>query len=92
MPPKTYALGGILNFERHLANLYGVAQATVSRSFIQCINFMYLKFRQICIWPSICKAVVQHKSCLLVANEQAKLRRSACEAASLMQREVLQQA
>ena len=43
--------------ERHLANLYGVAQSTVSRSFIQWINFMYLKFGQICIWPS--KAVVQ---------------------------------
>ena len=43
--------------ERHLANLYGVAQSTISRSFIQWINFMYLKFGQICIWPS--KAVVQ---------------------------------
>ena len=43
--------------ERHLANLYGVAQSTISRSFIQWINFMYLKVGQICIWPS--KAVVQ---------------------------------
>ena len=43
--------------ERHLANLYGVVQSTVSRGFIQWINFMYLKFGQICIWPS--KAVVQ---------------------------------
>ena len=43
--------------ERHPANLYGVAQSTVSRIFIQWINFMYLKFGQICIWPS--KAVVQ---------------------------------
>ena len=36
---------------------YGVAQSTVSSSFIQWINFMYLKFQQTCIWPS--KAVVQ---------------------------------
>ena len=78
--------------ELHLAYIYGVAQATVSRSFIQCINFMYLKFRQICIWPSTCKAVVQHKSCLLIANEQAERRRLACEAANLMPREVLKQA
>lgn len=43
--------------ERHLANLYGVAQSTVSRLFIPWINFVYLKFGQVCIWPS--KAVVQ---------------------------------
>ena len=78
--------------EGHFANLNGVAQATVSRSFIQCINFMYLKLRQICIWPSTCKAVVQHKSCLLIVNEQGEQRWSACEAASLMPRKVLQQA
>ena len=66
--------------------------ATVSRSFIQGINFMYLKFRQICIWPPTCKAVLQHKSCLLIANEQAERRQSAYEAASFMPREVLQQA
>ena len=43
--------------ERHLANLYGVAQSTVSRMFIPWINFMYLKFGQVCIWPS--KEVIQ---------------------------------
>lgn len=43
--------------ERHLDNLYGVAQSTVSRLFISWIKFMYLKFGQVCIWPS--KAVVQ---------------------------------
>ena len=43
--------------ERHIANLYGVAQSTVSRIFIPWINFMYLKFGQVCIWPS--KAAVQ---------------------------------
>ena len=38
--------------EIHLAHLYGVAQTTISRIFISCINFMYLKFGQIPIWPS----------------------------------------
>ena len=35
--------------ERHLTNLYVVAQSTVSRMFIPWINFMYLKFGQVCI-------------------------------------------
>lgn len=43
--------------ERHLANLYGVAQSTISRMFIPWINFMYLKFGQVCFWPS--KEVIQ---------------------------------
>ena len=43
--------------ERHLAHLYGVAQSTISRLFVPWINFMYLKFGQVCIWPS--KLVVQ---------------------------------
>ena len=43
--------------ERHLAHLYGVAQSSVSRLFVSWINFMYLKFGQVCIWPS--KSVVQ---------------------------------
>ena len=43
--------------EKHLAHLYGVAQSTVSRIFVPWINYMYLKFGQICIWPS--KEVVQ---------------------------------
>ena len=43
--------------ERHLAHLYGVAQSTISRLFVPWINFMYLKFSQVCIWPS--KSVVQ---------------------------------
>lgn len=38
--------------ELHLAHLYGVAQSTISRIFVNWINFMYLKFGQICIWPS----------------------------------------
>ena len=33
--------------ERHLVNLYGVAQSTVSRMFIPWISFMYLKFVQV---------------------------------------------
>ena len=43
--------------EKHLAHLYGVAQSTVSRIFVPWINNMYLKFGQMCIWPS--KEVVQ---------------------------------
>ena len=43
--------------EKHLAHLYGVAQSTVSLIFVPWINYMYLKFGQICIWPS--KEVVQ---------------------------------
>ena len=43
--------------ERHLAHLYGVAQSTISRLLVPWINFMYLKFGQVCIWPS--KSVVQ---------------------------------
>ena len=43
--------------ERHLAHLYGVAHSTISRLFVPWINFMYLKFGQVCIWPS--KLVVQ---------------------------------
>ena len=35
----------------------GVAQSSVSRIFVPWINYMYLKFGQICIWPS--KEVVQ---------------------------------
>ena len=42
--------------KRHLAHLYGLAQSTVSRIFIPWINFIYLKFSHISIWPS--KAVV----------------------------------
>ena len=37
---------------RHLSHLFGVAQSTMSRSFTAWINFMYLKFGQINIWPS----------------------------------------
>lgn len=38
--------------ERHLANLYAIDQSTVSRIIIAWVNYMYLKFGQICIWPS----------------------------------------
>ena len=43
--------------KKHLARLYGVAQCTVSQIFVPWINYMYLKFGQICILPS--KEVVQ---------------------------------
>ena len=42
--------------EQHLAHLYGLVLSTVSRIFIPWINFIYLKFSHISIWPS--KAVV----------------------------------
>lgn len=38
--------------ELHLAHLYCVGQSTISRIFVTWINFMYLKFAPICIWPS----------------------------------------
>ena len=38
--------------EMHLAHLFNISQPTVSRIFITWINFMYLKFGQINIWPS----------------------------------------
>ena len=42
--------------EHYLANLYAVGQFTISRILISSLNYMYLKFGQICIWPS--KSVV----------------------------------
>lgn len=38
--------------EEHLAHLYDISRATVSRIFISWINFMYLKLGTINIWPS----------------------------------------
>ena len=38
--------------EHHLANLFDVSQATVSRIFISFINYMFLKLAQVNIWPS----------------------------------------
>ena len=37
---------------KHLAFLFGVSETTVSRNFISWINFMYLRFGLINIWPS----------------------------------------
>ena len=37
---------------QHLSHLFGVATSTVSRIFTAWVNFMYLKFAQINIWPS----------------------------------------
>lgn len=38
--------------EKHLAFLFGISQPTVSRIFISWINFMFLRFGIINIWPS----------------------------------------
>ena len=38
--------------EQHLAFLFGISQSTVSRIFISRINFMYLRFGTINIWPT----------------------------------------
>ncbi|KAL9978196.1 hypothetical protein ACROYT_G015690 [Oculina patagonica] len=38
--------------ERHLGHLYSVSQSTVSRIVISWVNFMYLRFGQLNIWPS----------------------------------------
>lgn len=37
---------------QHLSHLFGVATSTVSRIFTAWVNFMYLKFAPINIWPS----------------------------------------
>ena len=37
--------------EIHLAHLFQISQSTVSRIFVSWINFMYLNFDQINIWP-----------------------------------------
>ena len=42
---------------QHLSHLFRVASSTVSRTFTAWINFMYLKFGQINLWPS--KQLVQ---------------------------------
>ena len=38
--------------EEHLSHLYGISQATASRIVVSWINFMFLKFSTIPIWPS----------------------------------------
>ena len=38
--------------EKHLAFLFGISQPTVSRIFLSWINFMFLRFGIINIWPS----------------------------------------
>ena len=38
--------------EEHSANLFGVSTPTISRILISGINFMYLRLRQLNIWPS----------------------------------------
>ena len=38
--------------EEHLAHLYGVSQATISRIIITWVNFLYLKFKDVPMWPS----------------------------------------
>ncbi|KAK2548746.1 hypothetical protein P5673_030995, partial [Acropora cervicornis] len=38
--------------KKHLSFLFGISQPTVSRIFISCIHFMFLRFGTINIWPS----------------------------------------
>lgn len=38
--------------ERHLGHLFDISQSTVSRIVISWVNFMYLMFGQLNIWPS----------------------------------------
>ena len=38
--------------ETHLADLFNISQSTVSRIFITWLNFMYLRFGSVNIWPS----------------------------------------
>ena len=38
--------------ERHLGHLFDISQSTVSRIVISWVNFVYLRFGQLNIWPS----------------------------------------
>ena len=38
--------------EEHLAHLYGVSQSTISRIIITWVNFLYLKLKDVPMWPS----------------------------------------
>ena len=38
--------------EEHLGHVYGISQPTVSRIITSWLNFMYLKFSRVPIWPS----------------------------------------
>ena len=38
--------------EKHLAHLFDISQSTVSRIFLSWINYIYLKFGQVSIWPN----------------------------------------
>ena len=38
--------------EAHLAFLFGISQPIVSRIFVSWINFMYLRFGTINVWPN----------------------------------------
>ena len=38
--------------EEHLAHLYGVSQSTISRITITWINYLYLKLKDVPMWPS----------------------------------------
>ena len=44
-------------FERDLAERFGVSTSTVSRIFITWINFVYIRFKEINLWPP--KSIVQ---------------------------------
>ena len=57
--------------EEHLSHLYGISQATVSRIVISWINFMFLKFSTIPIWPSIRKKL--KSTCLLTLRRNTLL-------------------
>ena len=38
--------------EEHLAHLYGVSQSTISRIIVTWVNFLYLKLKDVPMWPS----------------------------------------
>ena len=37
--------------EEHLAHLYGVLQSTISRIILSWINFLYLRLKDVPMWP-----------------------------------------
>ena len=38
--------------EEHLSHLYGVSQSTISRIIVTWVNFLYLKLKDVPMWPS----------------------------------------
>ena len=58
--------------EQDLAYRFSVSQSTVSRVTIVWINFMYLQFKQVSLWP--CKEVVQSSMPKVLRDQYPSMR------------------